>query len=101
MHLLGLNLTTQHIRGNTELAPITTRKHYDFNFQVAGPILAPTARTIMPGDTLITTCSYMPTLGVRTNATTFGEDSTDEMCFDFLFYYPGKPARRLSSPTRH
>ncbi|KAJ3186145.1 hypothetical protein HK101_009711 [Irineochytrium annulatum] len=88
MHTLGLNLTTQHIRNGVELDPLSIRAHYDFNFQVNNAITAPSARTIMPGDSLITTCTYMPTAGVRTNTTTFGLFTVDEMCYDFLFYYP-------------
>ncbi|KAJ3185377.1 hypothetical protein HK101_009814 [Irineochytrium annulatum] len=30
MHMLGLNMTTQHIRNGVELAPITNRHFYDF-----------------------------------------------------------------------
>ncbi|KAI8852893.1 hypothetical protein BC829DRAFT_384039 [Chytridium lagenaria] len=49
----------------------------------------------MPGDALITTCSYLPTQGLRTNATTFGESTTDEMCHNFIQYYPKFPPVEL------
>ncbi|KAJ3186143.1 hypothetical protein HK101_009709 [Irineochytrium annulatum] len=88
MHTLGLNLTTRHIRNGVEMDPITTREYYDFNFQTTNPITSPSARTILPGDTLITTCSYIPTAGVRTSPTHYGLQTTDEMCYSFLFYYP-------------
>ncbi len=50
--------------------------HADYRFQPSYPVAADTA-TIMPGDELITTCAYN-TLG-RTNVTTFGEGTQQEV----------------------
>ncbi|KAJ3400194.1 hypothetical protein HDV05_001223 [Chytridiales sp. JEL 0842] len=92
MHFLGKNLTTRHIRGDTELAPVLNRTYYDFNYQGAQKISKETGTNILnPGDTLVTTCAYNPTLGVRRRPTGFGESSESEMCFNFITYYPRLP----------
>ncbi|KAJ3209241.1 hypothetical protein HDU67_006303 [Dinochytrium kinnereticum] len=52
------------------------------------PVLDETTNTILPGDALITTCAYIPTLGVRSVPTTNGESTEEEMCFNFVQYYP-------------
>lgn len=44
---------------------------------------------VEPGDTLITTCTYDNR--ARDNATSFGPSSFDEMCFNFLQYWPALP----------
>ncbi|KAJ3025112.1 UNVERIFIED_CONTAM: hypothetical protein HDU68_007452 [Siphonaria sp. JEL0065] len=87
MHTLGYNITTRHIRNGHELIPLGVRQYYDFSFQSATGPLDPAA-VIMPGDALLTKCTYIPTAGMRTNRTKFGESTSDEMCFDFLTYYP-------------
>ncbi|KAJ3063263.1 hypothetical protein HDU98_000914 [Podochytrium sp. JEL0797] len=46
---------------------------------------------IMPGDTLLTQCSYLPTVGLRSSVTQFGESTINEMCFNFVQYYPAMP----------
>jgi len=38
-----------------------------------------------PGDTVITTCIYDNTTD---RAVTFGENTQNEMCFNFATYYP-------------
>ncbi|KAI9347697.1 PHM/PNGase F domain-containing protein [Obelidium mucronatum] len=88
MHTLGYNITTRHIRGDKELIPLGIRKYYDFSllFRRLTPTLL-----LCPGDNLLTQCTYIPTAGVRKNVTTFGESTNDEMCFNFLTYYPAMP----------
>ncbi|KAJ3098910.1 hypothetical protein HDU97_003582 [Phlyctochytrium planicorne] len=89
MHTLGLNQTTQHIRNDQyEISPLSQRPYYDFNFQGQAHIEDLSTRTIVPGDALITTCAYIPTLNVRSGNTTFGESTDNEMCFNFIQYYP-------------
>eukprot|EP00198_Chlamydomonas_reinhardtii_P003884 XP_001693220.1 dopamine beta-monooxygenase-like protein [Chlamydomonas reinhardtii] len=85
MHQLGKSMVTRHVRGGQELSPLGTRDYYDFAYQA--PVnVPPPSRTLLPGDSLITTCTYS---GVgRSNVTKFGEASYEEMCFNFLFYYP-------------
>ncbi|KAJ3294503.1 hypothetical protein HK104_003541 [Borealophlyctis nickersoniae] len=85
MHTLGKNITTQHIRDGKELEPIGVRGHYDFNHQ-GGTAPNGGVRQILPGDAFITTCSY-DSIG-RDNVTTYGESTSDEMCFNIIQYYP-------------
>lgn len=47
------------------------------------------SQVIEPGDVLITTCTYDST--ARSNATRFGYGSSDEMCFNFMSYWPAVP----------
>ncbi|KAJ3301140.1 hypothetical protein HDU76_005828 [Blyttiomyces sp. JEL0837] len=72
MHLLGYNQTVRQIRGGTELPTLVSRRYYDFNYQ--GQVGM--GGTIVPGDTLLTTCAYIPTEGIRTNVTKYGESSS-------------------------
>ncbi|KAJ3116723.1 hypothetical protein HDU96_008962 [Phlyctochytrium bullatum] len=88
MHTLGLNMTIQRVREGKELAPLHVRRFYDFNYQGITTLNDPDLKRFIPGDTLITTCAYRPTEGLRTNVTTFGEASQQEMCFAFVQYYP-------------
>ncbi|ORY33868.1 PHM/PNGase F [Rhizoclosmatium globosum] len=87
MHTLGFNISTRQIRNGLEITPLGIRNYYDFSFQSAVPPIDPTA-VISPGDTLITKCTYLPTKNIRSNTTTFGESTSDEMCFNFVTYYP-------------
>ncbi|KXZ46094.1 hypothetical protein GPECTOR_47g371 [Gonium pectorale] len=88
MHTLGRSIFTQHIRNGTELPPIGSKRFYDFDFQSSDPV--PLDSSILaPGDVLITTCTY-DSRG-RTNVTRFGESTQDEMCFNFVLYYPKNP----------
>ncbi|KAJ3156054.1 hypothetical protein HDU89_005618 [Geranomyces variabilis] len=84
-HTLGRNLTTQHIRDGVELQPLGTRAYYDFNHQGASrPFGGP--REVRPGDALLTTCSYS-SLG-RDNVTKWSEETSGEMCYNIIQYYP-------------
>ncbi len=55
---------------------------YQFNNQLTSPV----NYIIKKGDSLETYCIYDTTK--RTTETIFGHGSNDEMCMDFLFYYP-------------
>ncbi|KAI8852894.1 PHM/PNGase F domain-containing protein [Chytridium lagenaria] len=92
MHNLGFNQTTQRIRNGKELSPLSVRRFYDFNYQGQVPIIDPDSRTLLPGDSLITTSAYIPTQGLRNTTTRFGESTNDEMAFNFIQYYPKFPA---------
>ncbi|KAG2444120.1 hypothetical protein HYH02_009061 [Chlamydomonas schloesseri] len=85
MHKLGKSMITRHIRGGQELPPLGRRDYYDFAYQQPVQV-PPPARTLLPGDSLITTCTYSGT--GQTSVTKFGEASYEEMCFNFLYYYP-------------
>ncbi|PNH09876.1 DBH-like monooxygenase protein 2 [Tetrabaena socialis] len=88
MHAAGKQMITRHIRNGTELAPLGRRDFFDFGFQGTANI-PPGTRQLLPGDELITTCTYT---GVgRTNVTSYGPASYDEMCYNYLTYYPENP----------
>ena len=65
---------------------------YDFNYQIFEP--SPEHTVVRRGDKLITNCQYdsseltAPTLG--------GDASDEEMCLNFLAYYPKSPSAAKS-----
>lgn len=108
MHLQGRQIWMSHIAGpawgtdeGKELSEIGRHNYYDWNFQGAGGF-PPKDKKLFAGDTLIVHCRYDSTndvnrakhggLNLKANVTsTFGEGTMDEMCFDFLTYYPRVP----------
>ncbi|KAI8607127.1 PHM/PNGase F domain-containing protein [Chytriomyces sp. MP71] len=90
MHTLGFNISTRQIRGSQEIIPLGERHYYDFNYQGVSPPTDPNA-VLMPGDTLLTKCRFKPTSGLRNNVTHFGENTADEMCLNYISYYPRNP----------
>ncbi|KAJ3036678.1 hypothetical protein HK097_003775 [Rhizophlyctis rosea] len=88
MHSLGKNMTTRHIRNNAELEPLGSRPFWDFNHQSLSRIDGNKngTRVFLPGDQLITKCSYDSS--GRNVSTTYGESTSNEMCFNFLLYWP-------------
>jgi len=57
MHQAGASMKVQHVRGGVELQPLAELSSFDFNFQTGTPA-PPAARLLLPGDELITTCTY-------------------------------------------
>ena len=56
-----------------------------FNFEEQGQISMKQELILNTGDTVTTTCIYdNPT----SRNVTFGESTTNEMCFNFALYYP-------------
>lgn len=99
MHLRGRGMYTQHIRNGVELEPLGRNNYYDWWYQGTGGV-APVGRKLLPGDRLIIHC-YFDTQNRETlhprgsdsisgsdDITFFGEGTNDEMCFDFIAYYP-------------
>lgn len=58
--------------------------NYDFNYQQSRFLTQEVK--ILPGDSLITECTYSTTN--RTKPTLGGYATTEEMCLAFIFYYP-------------
>ncbi|KAF5270747.1 hypothetical protein FQA39_LY01485 [Lamprigera yunnana] len=83
-HLAGKKLKLRHVRGDKELAPIAQDEHYDFNYQQARTLSHEV--TILPGDGLITECTYSTTN--RKNPTLGGYSTREEMCLAFVLHYP-------------
>nr|CAB3263920.1 DBH-like monooxygenase protein 1 homolog [Phallusia mammillata] len=83
-HLLGRQITLQHIRNGVELPTIAGDKAYDFNYQETRYL--PEERTVMLDDTLRVVCNYQ---SKGKSETTMGGFSTnDEMCNAFVYHYP-------------
>jgi len=105
MHQTGAKQTVQRLRKESPLAnsgaptgasfqeiiPLNYRNYYDFNWQGTTFIL-PGGETLMRGETLITTCTYNTVK--RTNVTNFGLSSFDEMCYNFVRYWPAQKIDR-------
>lgn len=83
-HTIGKALNFRHIRNGTELTPIDTNLNYDFNYQQT--IIFDEHITILPGDSFIIDC--WTDSRSRTEITISGETSSQEMCLEFLLYYP-------------
>ncbi|KAI8609382.1 PHM/PNGase F domain-containing protein [Chytriomyces sp. MP71] len=90
MHTLGFNISTRQIRGSQEIIPLGERHYYDFSYQGVSPPTDPNA-VVAPGDTLLTRCTYKPTAGIKKNVTIWGENTSDEMCLNYITYYPRNP----------
>lgn len=83
-HLTGIRVWTKHVRGGKELPELNRDNHYSQHFQEIRLLKNPV--TILPGDALINTCRY-DTRG-RSNMTLGGFAIRDEMCVNYIHYYP-------------
>jgi mono/diheme cytochrome c family protein len=85
MHTLGRSISTHRIPGGTG-APELVIEQNPFVFEDQKP--HPMDVTVSPGDVMHTECNWAnPT----DNEVTWGENTSDEMCFDMLSYYPAIP----------
>jgi hypothetical protein len=80
MHRLGKSMTTSIIRGGTEI-PLANVSAWDFNAQSEYQVNA----DIQAGDVIRNHCVFNNTTD---QTVTFGENTSNEMCFDFAMYYP-------------
>ncbi|XP_066265138.1 DBH-like monooxygenase protein 1 [Branchiostoma lanceolatum] len=83
-HLAGRSIRDRHFRNGKELEPISSNDDYDFNYQQT-TYLKPYVK-LLPDDTLMLECGYETKN--RHNMTYGGLGTWDEMCMDFLLYYP-------------
>ncbi|XP_072015163.1 dopamine beta-hydroxylase-like [Amphiura filiformis] len=83
-HLTGVAVWTEHIRRGVELKELNRDNHYSAHFQEIR--LLPTDVQILPGDMLITHCRY--DTRSRNNVTLGGFGIEDEMCVNYIHYYP-------------
>jgi hypothetical protein len=81
-HEIGSAITSELWRNGELHTEIASQVPYDFNQQQFQPI----DLDILPGDMLETRCTYDST--GRTQVTNGGVGSTDEMCINFMMYYP-------------
>ncbi|XP_060522348.1 MOXD1 homolog 1 [Cylas formicarius] len=83
-HLAGRKLKLRHLRAGKELPPLAQDEHYDFNYQQSRALSQDT--NILPGDGLITECSY--STQTRNKPTLGGYSTREEMCLAFVLHYP-------------
>ena len=83
-HLTGVASWTRHIRGGLELPELNRDNHYSPHFQEIRRL--PRTVTVFPGDALIHVCRYN-TMD-RSNITLGGFGIRDEMCVNYMHYYP-------------
>jgi len=85
-HELGTRLWTDVERGGQQMGDLSRDDPFSFDTQQF--VLADF--DIMPGDELRTHCVYDSS--DRTEPTQGGEDSNEEMCLNFMMYYPWVPS---------
>ncbi|XP_071450350.1 dopamine beta-hydroxylase [Hetaerina americana] len=83
-HLTGVRVVTRHVRDGRELPEMNRDDHYSTHFQEIR-MLKRRVR-VLPGDALLTTCWYTTT--DRHNVTLGGFSISDEMCVNYVHYYP-------------
>ncbi|KAK6194755.1 hypothetical protein SNE40_000322 [Patella caerulea] len=83
-HLTGKRVWTKHVRNGRELPEVNRDNHYSPHFQEVR-VLRHVAN-ILPGDALITECEDS-TLS-RSNVTYGGFSIREEMCVNYIHYYP-------------
>jgi hypothetical protein len=89
MHTRGTAMSTERLAGgNGAPEMVFTQPNFSFESQANYPIKTQVA----PGDVMRTRCTYKnagdTTIG-------FGENTGDEMCFDFIGYYPNIPDKTI------
>lgn len=84
MHYYGYKLYTEHWRCGQKIGEIGRINEYEFDNQQS--YLVPVPTRVIPGDALVTKCHYN-TEG-HGDTVYGGGETSDEMCLDFLGYYP-------------
>jgi hypothetical protein len=93
MHLLGVGFHTElYDQNGNSKAVITDVPMGTWSFDNQHSIALKQRIQFQPGDYMKTTCYYS---NPGTNTVTFGEGTTDEMCFDFFSVYPVTKANRF------
>lgn len=83
MHLRGTYMKSVVTHADGTTATIVD-KPFDFNDQAIYPIHTPSREIVVkPGDKILTTCSYD-----APNFITFGPNTSDEMCYNFVVAWP-------------
>ncbi|XP_077997834.1 DBH-like monooxygenase protein 1 [Glandiceps talaboti] len=92
-HLAGIGIRSRHFRQGVEQKLIAYDDSYDFNFQEMRHLEEPIQ--VVPGDHLILECTY--NTASRTGLTYGGLGTKEEMCLNFLYYYPRIPLSKCQS----
>lgn len=85
MHQIGTHFSVNVVQNGVTSTPIDE----DWNFGEQALWLYPSDREFLfnPGDQILTHCTYVDNTGAPVN---WGESSTQEMCFNFIYYYPAE-----------
>uniref|UniRef100_A0A914CZH4 Copper type II ascorbate-dependent monooxygenase C-terminal domain-containing protein n=1 Tax=Acrobeloides nanus TaxID=290746 RepID=A0A914CZH4_9BILA len=83
-HLTGRKLWTSHYRDGVKIGEINRDNHFSPHWQVIRRFQG--LKKVLPGDVLSTTCVY-ETLDKK-NWTWGGYGIEDEMCVNYIYYYP-------------
>ena len=83
-HLTGIQAFTRVVKTNGTIITLNIDRHYSPHFQEIR--LLPEPILIERGDTILHTCIY--NTETRTNMTFGGYEITDEMCVNYMHYYP-------------
>lgn len=89
MHQLGRGLQGHVEKADGTIVPLADVPNYDFDYQITYPVNV----TLDVGDTVHTSCTWENTTGSPVG---FGEATNEEMCFNFVSYYP-----RVEFPQWH
>ena len=81
-HEIGSAITTEVFRNDMLVGTVASQDPFAFDTQM----FQPADIDIMPGDRIDTTCIYDST--GRTSPTGGGVASDEEMCINFMMYYP-------------
>lgn len=87
MHQVGTSFTSEIVRADNSVVTLADVPNYSFESQVVYPVAK---AQLDIGDKVRTRCTYENTTGTPVS---FGEDTAEEMCFNFVGYYP-----RVSAP---
>lgn len=88
MHLTGRSMWTQVIRDGKEILELGRSNYYDWNHQGTDGMVAPGTK-LYAGDRIVVHCIF--DTKERDVLTSYGDGTNDEMCFDFILYYPRDP----------
>lgn len=91
MHSIGKMMWTTQYRDNELLRTTNRVEFFDFSFQQHSEV----NYTILPGDLLNVHCVFDSTS--RADTTRFASASSDEMCMNFLSYYPVLEANNMQN----
>lgn len=85
MHQIGTHFRVDFNLGGTTQTPIDETWNFGDQKLWQYPGDGPAMFDVAGGDSITTTCTYTNNTGAPVSV---GESSTEEMCFNFLYYYP-------------
>ncbi|KAG2439509.1 hypothetical protein HXX76_004863 [Chlamydomonas incerta] len=86
MNGLGVSALTRHVRNGSAIQPVGRINYWDYGYNLYQTVF-PDSRTLLANDTLISLCSYNSSSRPRA-MTFYGLRPQDELCFNYLTFYP-------------